>query len=76
MGARYFGCRAHRTALILTLRHRIFKLPREYLPPLELCSLIGYSAALITTIAFVPQARKSWHMRDLSGAFRCRELHL
>lgn len=29
--------------------------------------LIGYPAAFLTTIAFVPQAWKSWRTRDLSG---------
>jgi MtN3 and saliva related transmembrane protein len=29
--------------------------------------LIGYSAAALTTAAFVPQAVKSWSTRDLSG---------
>lgn len=29
--------------------------------------LIGFLAATFTTIAFIPQAWKSWHTRDLSG---------
>jgi MtN3 and saliva related transmembrane protein len=29
--------------------------------------LIGYGAAALTTVAFVPQAVKSWSTRDLSG---------
>ncbi|MDF9787248.1 SemiSWEET transporter [Polynucleobacter sphagniphilus] len=29
--------------------------------------LIGYCAAFLTTIAFVPQALQSWCTRDLSG---------
>ncbi len=29
--------------------------------------LIGYCAAFLTTIAFVPQALQSWRTRDLSG---------
>jgi MtN3 and saliva related transmembrane protein len=29
--------------------------------------LIGYGAALLTTVSFVPQAVKSWSSRDLSG---------
>ena len=29
--------------------------------------LLGYPAAFFTTIAFVPQAWKSWRTRDLSG---------
>lgn len=33
----------------------------------ELSELIGYSAAFLTTTAFVPQAYKSWRTRDLSG---------
>ncbi len=34
---------------------------------LDLGSLFGYSAAFLTTIAFVPQALHSWRTRDLSG---------
>ena len=30
-------------------------------------SFFGYAAALLTTIAFVPQAWQSWRTRDLSG---------
>jgi MtN3 and saliva related transmembrane protein len=29
--------------------------------------LIGYVAAILTTVAFVPQALTSWRTRDLSG---------
>jgi MtN3 and saliva related transmembrane protein len=29
--------------------------------------LVGYVAAILTTIAFVPQALTSWRTRDLSG---------
>jgi len=29
--------------------------------------VVGYAAALLTTLSFVPQARKSWVTRDLSG---------
>lgn len=29
--------------------------------------LLGYPAAFLTTIAFVPQAWQSWRTRDLSG---------
>lgn len=29
--------------------------------------LVGYAAAVLTTVAFVPQALKSWRTRDLSG---------
>lgn len=29
--------------------------------------LIGFAAAALTTVAFVPQAAKSWTTRDLSG---------
>jgi len=35
--------------------------------PAELSELIGYPAAILTTVAFVPQAWKSWRSRDLSG---------
>ncbi len=30
-------------------------------------ALLGYPAAFLTTIAFVPQAWQSWRTRDLSG---------
>jgi len=33
----------------------------------ELSEMIGYPAAILTTVAFVPQAWKSWRSRDLSG---------
>lgn len=33
----------------------------------ELGTLLGYPAAFLTTIAFVPQAWQSWRTRDLSG---------
>ncbi len=33
----------------------------------DLGTLFGYPAAILTTIAFVPQAWKSWRTRDLSG---------
>lgn len=33
----------------------------------DLSTLLGYPAAFLTTIAFVPQAWQSWHTRDLSG---------
>lgn len=33
----------------------------------EMHDLIGYPAAFLTTIAFVPQAWHSWRTRDLSG---------
>ena len=33
----------------------------------ELANLLGYAAAFLTTIAFMPQALKSWRTRDLSG---------
>lgn len=33
----------------------------------ELSELIGYPAAFLTTVAFVPQAWQSWRTRDLSG---------
>jgi len=32
-----------------------------------LSDIFGYSAAFLTTIAFVPQASHSWKTRDLSG---------
>jgi MtN3 and saliva related transmembrane protein len=34
---------------------------------LDLRDVVGYSAAILTTVAFVPQALKSWQTRDLSG---------
>ena len=34
---------------------------------LDLDNLVGYVAAALTTVAFVPQALKSWQTRDLSG---------
>ena len=34
---------------------------------LELDALFGYPAAILTTVAFVPQALHSWRTRDLSG---------
>jgi MtN3 and saliva related transmembrane protein len=34
---------------------------------MALSELIGYPAAFLTTMAFVPQAWKSWRTRDLSG---------
>lgn len=34
---------------------------------MEIGNLIGYPAAILTTVAFVPQAWKSWKTRDLSG---------
>jgi MtN3 and saliva related transmembrane protein len=36
------------------------------LNPLEI-EIIGYCAAFLTTIAFLPQAIWSWRTRDLSG---------
>jgi MtN3 and saliva related transmembrane protein len=33
----------------------------------DLRDLAGYAAALLTTLAFVPQALKSWRTRDLAG---------
>lgn len=29
--------------------------------------LVGYAAATLTTLAFIPQTLKSWRTRDLSG---------
>ncbi|MFM9913615.1 MAG: SemiSWEET transporter [Methylophilaceae bacterium] len=34
---------------------------------LELNDFFGYTAAFLTTVAFVPQAWQSWKTRDLSG---------
>jgi len=34
---------------------------------LDLDNLVGYAAAVLTTVAFVPQALASWQTRDLSG---------
>ncbi|MDW7643284.1 MAG: SemiSWEET transporter [Nitrosomonadaceae bacterium] len=33
----------------------------------DLYNLVGHVAAILTTVAFVPQAFKSWQTRDLSG---------
>jgi MtN3 and saliva related transmembrane protein len=33
----------------------------------DLGNLFGYPAAFLTTVAFVPQAWKSWRSRDMSG---------
>jgi MtN3 and saliva related transmembrane protein len=33
----------------------------------DLSTFFGYPAAVLTTIAFVPQAWQSWRTRDLSG---------
>ena len=34
---------------------------------MEIGNLIGYPAATLTTLAFIPQAWQSWKTRDLSG---------
>jgi len=34
---------------------------------LNLSDVVGFSAAILTTVAFFPQALKSWRTRDLSG---------
>jgi MtN3 and saliva related transmembrane protein len=34
---------------------------------IDLGALLGYPAAFLTTIAFVPQALHSWRTRDLTG---------
>jgi MtN3 and saliva related transmembrane protein len=34
---------------------------------IALHDLIGYGAAILTTLAFIPQSLKSWRTRDLSG---------
>jgi MtN3 and saliva related transmembrane protein len=33
----------------------------------DFSSMLGYSAAFLTTVSFVPQALHSWRTRDLSG---------
>ena len=33
----------------------------------QYAEFIGYSAAFLTTVAFLPQAIQSWRSRDLSG---------
>lgn len=33
----------------------------------DLGALLGYPAAFLTTVAFIPQAWQSWRTRDLSG---------
>lgn len=33
----------------------------------HLADLVGYAAAILTTVAFFPQVLKSWQSRDLSG---------
>ena len=33
----------------------------------DLGALLGYSAAFLTTVAFVPQTLHSWRTRDLAG---------
>jgi len=33
----------------------------------DIGTLLGYPAAFLTTIAFVPQAWQSWRTRDLTG---------
>ncbi|HEX8978492.1 MAG TPA: SemiSWEET transporter [Parasulfuritortus sp.] len=35
--------------------------------PAAFIDLVGYPAATLTTVAFLPQAWKSWQTRDLSG---------
>ena len=35
--------------------------------PVDPRDLVGYAAAILTTVAFIPQALKSWRTRDLSG---------
>jgi MtN3 and saliva related transmembrane protein len=44
-----------------------FLLSKDGCMTVELSDLIGYPAAFLTTVAFVPQAWKSWQTRDLSG---------
>lgn len=35
--------------------------------PLAIADTIGYAAATLTTLAFIPQVLHSWKTRDLSG---------
>ena len=35
--------------------------------PIDLANLVGYAAAILTTVAFFPQVWKSWRTHDLSG---------
>ena len=37
------------------------------MPPTTLHDIVGFAAAGLTTVAFLPQAVKSWMTRDLSG---------
>jgi hypothetical protein len=37
------------------------------LMPIDPSNLVGYAAAILTTVAFFPQVLKSWQTRDLSG---------
>lgn len=39
----------------------------HYAMPPDLRDLIGYVAAILTTVAFFPQVLKSWRSRDLAG---------
>jgi MtN3 and saliva related transmembrane protein len=32
-----------------------------------IADLIGFAAAILTTLAFIPQAMQSWSTRDMSG---------
>ena len=34
---------------------------------IQMHDLVGYGAAVLTTLAFIPQTLKSWKTRDLSG---------
>ncbi|MEY3651190.1 MAG: hypothetical protein RLZZ351_555 [Pseudomonadota bacterium] len=34
---------------------------------IELSNIIGYFAAFLTTVAFIPQAYQSWKTQDLTG---------
>ena len=35
--------------------------------PIDLANVVGYAAAVLTTVAVFPQVWKSWRTRDLSG---------
>ncbi len=54
-------------AIFLTLIYRICYSLAPHLLNMDNADLIGYFAAVLTTLAFVPQALHSWKTRDLSG---------
>jgi MtN3 and saliva related transmembrane protein len=41
--------------------------PKEQVKPMNPTELIGYSAAALTTIAFIPQVLHTWRMRSGRG---------